>query len=203
MPNTIPMGTGANNATGSLTHQPAMATTTRASITAYTLSFLSALAVGFLLVDMVCFTLWILLAFVAFVLGMRAMGHSDHESVSNNALNASSVLVGYAPGTGIPLYNFRSASANTALSTSFLTNARWFLRQVLENYDSRQIFYFLCINLSFMFIEFLYGIWSNSLGLISDAFHMLFDCAALFVGLYASVMSKQKATRVYSYGYNI
>ncbi len=43
--------------------------------------------------------------------------------------------------------------------------------------------------------------WTNSLGLISDGFHMLFDCTALMMGLYASLMSRWKPTRVYSYGY--
>lgn len=43
--------------------------------------------------------------------------------------------------------------------------------------------------------------WTNSLGLISDGFHMLFDCTALLVGLYASLMSRWKPTRLYSYGY--
>lgn len=43
--------------------------------------------------------------------------------------------------------------------------------------------------------------WSNSLGLLSDGFHMLFDCTALLVGLYAALMSRWKPTRLYSYGY--
>ena len=46
-----------------------------------------------------------------------------------------------------------------------------------------------------------YGIWTNSLGLISDGFHMLFDCTALLVGLAAAVMSHWKPTRLYSFGY--
>lgn len=53
----------------------------------------------------------------------------------------------------------------------------------------------------FTFVELLYGAWTNSLGLISDGFHMLFDCTALVVGLYAAVMSRWKPTRVFSYGY--
>ena len=54
---------------------------------------------------------------------------------------------------------------------------------------------------AFTFVELLYGAWTNSLGLISDGFHMLFDCTALLVGLYASLMSRWKPTRLYSYGY--
>ena len=52
----------------------------------------------------------------------------------------------------------------------------------------------------FTFVELIYGVWTNSLGLISDGFHMLFDCTALVLGLSAAVMSRWKATRVYSYG---
>lgn len=50
-------------------------------------------------------------------------------------------------------------------------------------------------------MELLYGMWTNSLGLISDGFHMLFDSTALLVGLYASLMSRWKPTRLFSYGY--
>ena len=50
-------------------------------------------------------------------------------------------------------------------------------------------------------MELLYGAWTNSLGLLSDGFHMLFDCTALVVGLYAALMSRWKPTRVFSYGY--
>ena len=75
------------------------------------------------------------------------------------------------------------------------------LQQIMSSSDSRQIFYFLCINLFFCGVELLYGIWTNSLGLISDGFHMLFDCAALLVGLLAALMQKWPKTRVYSYGF--
>lgn len=54
---------------------------------------------------------------------------------------------------------------------------------------------------AFTFIELLYGAWTNSLGLISDGFHMLFDSTALLMGLYAALMSRWKPTRLYSYGY--
>lgn len=39
------------------------------------------------------------------------------------------------------------------------------------------------------------------LGLISDAFHMFFDCTGLLAGLVASIITKWKANDKYSYGY--
>ncbi|XP_010789135.1 zinc transporter 5-like, partial [Notothenia coriiceps] len=77
------------------------------------------------------------------------------------------------------------------------------LKQILEEYDSRQIFYFLCLNLAFTFVELFYGVWTNSLGLISDGFHMLFDCSALVLGLFAALMTRWKATRIFSYGIHL
>ena len=52
-----------------------------------------------------------------------------------------------------------------------------------------------------MFVELVYGYMSNSLGLISDSFHMLFDCMALFIGLCASYIAKMPADNKYTYGY--
>ena len=49
-------------------------------------------------------------------------------------------------------------------------------------------------------MELLYGVWTNSLGLISDGFHMLFDCTALVIGLCAALMARWKASRTFSYG---
>ncbi|KAH3696295.1 zinc transporter 7-like [Dreissena polymorpha] len=78
--------------------------------------------------------------------------------------------------------------------------AGW-MRLILSEKTSRNIFMFLILNLSFAFVELAYGIWTNSLGLISDSFHMFFDCTALLAGLAASVISRWRATETFSYGY--
>jgi zinc transporter 5/7 len=52
-----------------------------------------------------------------------------------------------------------------------------------------------------MFVEIVVGWLTNSLGLISDAGHMFFDNASLFIGLYASYMARWKADESYTYGY--
>jgi zinc transporter 5/7 len=52
-----------------------------------------------------------------------------------------------------------------------------------------------------MFIEFTYGVLSNSLGLITDSFHMLFDCLGLFIGLCASYIARLPSDKYYTYGY--
>ncbi|KAK7074809.1 hypothetical protein SK128_001819 [Halocaridina rubra] len=75
------------------------------------------------------------------------------------------------------------------------------IRLVLSDSDSRNLFFFLLINLTFGFVELFYGIWTNSLGLISDAFHMFFDCSGLLVGLIAKVITKWRANDKYTYGY--
>ncbi|KAH9513268.1 hypothetical protein Btru_034511 [Bulinus truncatus] len=109
-------------------------------------------------------------------------------------------FIGYNPA-GLPLYSI-SSEALQKTSHSILNLLKNGLKQILDDGDSRKIFYFLCVNLGFTFVELLYGVWTNSLGLISDGFHMLFDCSALVMGLYASIMVRWKATRVFSYGFD-
>lgn len=75
------------------------------------------------------------------------------------------------------------------------------MRLIFSDRNSRNLFLFLILNLSFAFVELTYGIWTNSLGLISDSFHMFFDCTGLLAGLAASVITKWKANDKYSYGY--
>uniref|UniRef100_A0A286YDV6 Zinc transporter n=2 Tax=Mus musculus TaxID=10090 RepID=A0A286YDV6_MOUSE len=108
-------------------------------------------------------------------------------------------LIGYSP-EGTPLYHFMGDAFQHS-SQSVPRFIKDSLKQVLEESDSRQIFYFLCLNLLFTFVELFYGVLTNSLGLISDGFHMLFDCSALVMGLFAALMSRWKATRIFSYGY--
>ena len=61
--------------------------------------------------------------------------------------------------------------------------------------------YFLLLNLLFMFVEVVYGLISNSLGLLTDGAHMLLDCTAVIIGLYSSYLSEFKANNNYNYGY--
>src|SRR4051812_45069990 len=61
------------------------------------------------------------------------------------------------------------------------------IRLILSDPNSRNLLFFLLLNFSFAFVELFYGVWTNSLGLISDSFHMFFDCTGLLAGLAASV----------------
>jgi solute carrier family 30 (zinc transporter), member 5/7 len=45
---------------------------------------------------------------------------------------------------------------------------RQYLKTILSNPESRKIFYFLILNMCYMLVQMLYGVWTNSLGLISD-----------------------------------
>ena len=108
-------------------------------------------------------------------------------------------FIGYGTD-GQPIYSYAN-QAFTRTTTSVRTILRNGMQQIISEKDSRQIFYFLCVNLAFTFVELIYGAWTNSLGLISDGFHMLFDCSALCLGLFAAVMSKWKANSEYPYGY--
>ena len=51
-------------------------------------------------------------------------------------------------------------------------------------------------------MELIYGYVTNSLGLISDAFHMLFDCLALLIGLIAAYLAQLPTKdNEFAYGY--
>jgi len=84
-----------------------------------------------------------------------------------------------------------------------ISQVKVFLYQIWNSPDSKKIFIFFTINLSFMMIEFFYGCWTNSLGLISDSFHMMFDCMGLAIGLCASVIKNWGANSFYTYGVKI
>lgn len=106
------------------------------------------------------------------------------------------------------------SSSSSALSSGrsiIPLNLKKILSHILSDYNSKRLFIYLMINLLFMFVELGVGIITNSLGLISDAGHMLFDSTykyyyfyyyrALALGLIASYMTKWKSNEIYTYGY--
>lgn len=52
-------------------------------------------------------------------------------------------------------------------------------RLIFSDKNTRNLFLFLLLNFSFAFVEFFYGMWTNSWGLITDSFHMFFDCTGV------------------------
>lgn len=74
-------------------------------------------------------------------------------------------------------------------------------RLILADKNTRNLFFFLIVNLLFAFVELTYGLLTNSLGLISDSFHMFFDCSALLLGLAASLVAKWKPSDKFTYGF--
>ena len=72
---------------------------------------------------------------------------------------------------------------------------------LIKKKNFKNLTYFLILNLLFMFVEVLYGILSNCLGLLTDGAHMLLDCTAVIIGLYSSYLSEKQQNDSYNFGY--
>jgi len=59
----------------------------------------------------------------------------------------------------------------------------------------------IVLNVTFVIIEFVAGLFTNSLALISDAGHNLSDVSSLFLALWAIRLLKVKPTQTFTYGY--
>lgn len=90
---------------------------------------------------------------------------------------------------------------NKSVIGRFKENVGGWIRLILSDKNSKNLLGFLFLNLTFAFVELFYGVWTNSLGLISDSFHMFFDCTGLLAGLVATVITKWRANDKYSFGY--
>lgn len=67
--------------------------------------------------------------------------------------------------------------------------------------DKRVLYISILITFSFMLVEFIGGILSNSLALISDSFHMLNDSFALILSFIAINIGIKKPDKLKSFGY--
>jgi len=75
--------------------------------------------------------------------------------------------------------DLRDTEEKTSLTKGSTGNLlRSYLKTILANPESRKIFYFLILNMWFMVVQMLYGVWTNSLGLISDG--MVLSVTAFF-----------------------
>ena len=153
--------------------------------------------VAYLPIIFLCFTLFMIInlsPFVVFlhIIYLSSYGFFYYEDIKSTVgLDRNYSLLNDG-------FNFRGAAWNTVSNSQ--NGAEFslvydFIKTCYENSDTRKIAIFFVINLSFMFVELIYGYLSNSLGLISDSFHMLFDCMALFIGLCASYIAKMPADK--------
>jgi len=94
-----------------------------------------------------------------------------------------------------------NTNSNSASAASIMMKLKGAIRVVVSDSNARNLMGFLVLNFAFAFVEFAYGMWTNSLGLISDSFHMFFDCTGLIAGLAAQVVSRWPADDSYTYGY--
>ncbi|KAK4537399.1 hypothetical protein CDCA_CDCA12G3424 [Cyanidium caldarium] len=95
------------------------------------------------------------------------------------------------------------------IATTPLLTMRWLRahirglwRHIRRHAVARQLWRYLLLNMAFAQVELLYGFSSNSLGLVSDAAHMLFDCTALGIGLVATYLATLKPDRVFAFGFH-
>ncbi|KAL7689408.1 putative cation efflux protein [Plasmopara halstedii] len=99
------------------------------------------------------------------------------------------------------LDTYRRSSACRSENGGLILSASQVLAVLWAKRASRQMLIFLSINVAFMFIEFGVGLYTNSLGLMGDAGHMLFDNGALVIGLVASYIGQLPPDPTFTYGY--
>ncbi|KXS21706.1 cation efflux protein [Gonapodya prolifera JEL478] len=95
----------------------------------------------------------------------------------------------------------RPSSSNRRSSPRWLATFFIYVAQIYRDPKTRKVLVFLCLNLSFTVVEALYGYWTNSLSLTSDAAHMLFDSSFIALSLAASVVTTWEADDKFTYGY--
>ncbi|PKS07366.1 hypothetical protein jhhlp_005968 [Lomentospora prolificans] len=123
----------------------------------------------------------------------------DHHSHSHSHSHSHAHAHSYDHSHG---HNHGASSEKSFLTRALLKYcASWpLLHAILAEKDSRRIFYYMCLNVSFMVVQAFYGYVTESLGLLSDTVHMFFDCVALLVGLVAAVASKWPRSQRFPYG---
>lgn len=114
-----------------------------------------------------------------------------------------SVLLGLPGGKDVPDMR-QGTSLLPLLIPAQAADGGWAagtLSQLWARRTSRRLLILLAMNTTFMLVEVVIGVGSGSLALISDACHMLLDCASLVIGLCGEHISRWQPTSTHTFGY--
>ncbi|CAM6098411.1 unnamed protein product [Calypogeia fissa] len=67
---------------------------------------------------------------------------------------------------------------------------------------SKKLMVVIALTFAYSAIEFLIGLFTGRIGLVSDSFHLTFGCGVLTFSLFAMISSKSRPNDKYTYGYN-
>lgn len=99
---------------------------------------------------------------------------------------------------------FRSGKRMNGKKANTINRYKYFHHvnhQKIQQSSKKTLWASLIITLLFTVIEFVGGLVSNSLALLSDSFHMLSDVLALGLSMLAIYFASKKPTARYTFGY--
>lgn len=76
-----------------------------------------------------------------------------------------------------------------------------YIRIIWMDKDAKNLLLFIILSSCFTVLELTYGTAVNSLGLVSEAFHTIFDNIAMVISLIAMVVARHEPTSKFSYGF--
>eukprot|EP01133_Synstelium_polycarpum_P001131 gene1131-1293_t len=76
------------------------------------------------------------------------------------------------------------------------------LSNLKNDYEAKNLAIWIVILFVFTIFEIFYGSYLDSLGLVSDGFHALFDCIGFAISLMTMLVGKKGSNREYTYGYD-
>ncbi|EKF31986.1 cation transporter protein, putative [Trypanosoma cruzi marinkellei] len=133
-------------------------------------------------------------------IGFRTVDYGDFLAMISACIFLLCFLNSMYCNNGLPLLE---------PSSYFLTNRNGVLAFVGDAFNfffqgerERRLFSFFLLTVAVMVLELLYGISANSLGLVSDSFHMLLDSVSIAVGLFAAFASSLPGDKMtHPFGY--
>lgn len=93
---------------------------------------------------------------------------------------------------------------NSEDAKNFTDDGFWgLLARILRpgNRPSKRLLVLILLNLAYSATEFLIGVFTRRIGLVSDAFHLSFGCGVLTFSLFAMTWADRPPDKAYTYGY--
>jgi solute carrier family 30 (zinc transporter), member 5/7 len=184
------------------------------------------------MVNLLFFFVSVTVLFACVSLGLVAQASTSSLAASVSSLMASSLLCSTPVFQSPPSWEFFAViiallslfgahkglnfadSLSASIGSNSFNPAQLFKRRkqhsadgsiiatLMANSRERKLFVFLVLTVAIMLLEFAYGVAVNSLGLISDSFHMMLDGTSIAIGLYAAhAASWRPDEKTHPFGY--
>ncbi|GAM26117.1 hypothetical protein SAMD00019534_092920 [Acytostelium subglobosum LB1] len=135
---------------------------------------------------------------------MHGHDHDEHDHGHSHGQHHQTSYAAVSPSASSTTSFYQSLGNIGSTASLYETRLTWrhMYDNLLNDSDAKKLAMWIVVMLVFTLYEIFYGAYLESLGLVSDGFHALFDCIGFMISLASILVGKKGSNREFTYGYD-